>query len=156
MLFEVFFDPKARLRKEFKPRRFEDLFALQQHKNLSSSFDFITECLLPEAGHFYSIPGRKHPMVLDIATTADSAANTYRLKSIHCGGAGIMWLEDEDYSVEPGEIPNAEKMNIAKFEARLAEQMVIPSDLLTVNYLSFNKQGNERILFPYGWTVRKR
>ena len=47
-------------------------------------------------------------------------------------------------------------MTIAKFEARLAEQMVIPSDLLTVNYLSFDKQGNERILFPYGWTVRKR
>ena len=67
-----------------------------------------------------------------------------------------MWLEDEDYAVEPGEIPNAEKMTIAKFEARLAEQMVIPSDLLTINYLSFDKQGHERILFPYGWTVRKR
>ena len=95
-------------------------------------------------------------MVVDVATTTDSAANTHRLKSIHCGGAGIMWLEDEDYAVEPGEIPNAEKMTIAKFEARLAEQMVIPSDLLTINYLSFDKQGHERILFPYGWTVRKR
>lgn len=156
MLFEVFFDPKARLRKEFKTRRFEDLFALQQHKKLSSSFDFITECLLPEAGRFYSIPGRKHPVVVDVATTTDSAANTYRLKSIHCGGAGIMWLEDEDYAVEAGEIPNAEKLTIAKFEARLAEQMVVPSHLLTINYLSFDKQGNERILFPYGWTARKR
>lgn len=47
-------------------------------------------------------------------------------------------------------------MTIAKFEERLAEQMVVPSDLLTVNYLSFEKQGHERILFPYGWTVRKR
>lgn len=67
-----------------------------------------------------------------------------------------MWLEAEDYAVEPGEIPNAEKMNIAKFEERLAEQMVVPSHLLTFNYHSFDKMGHERILFPYGWTVRKR
>ncbi|BBU71490.1 hypothetical protein ICHIJ1_14090 [Fluviibacter phosphoraccumulans] len=156
MLFEVFFDPNARLRKEFKIRRFEDLFTLLQHKHLSSSFDFIAECLLPESSRFYSIPGRKHPVVVDVAATIDSEANTHRLKSIHCGGVGIMWLEDEDYAVEAGEMPYAEKLSIAKFEARLAEQLVVPSNLLTINYLSFDKQGNERILFPYGWTVRKR
>jgi len=38
----------------------------------------------------------------------------------------------------------------------LTEQMVVPSHFLTVIYLSFERQGNERILFPYRWTVRKQ
>jgi hypothetical protein len=38
----------------------------------------------------------------------------------------------------------------------LTERIVLPSHLLTVNFLSFERQGNERILFPYGWTVRKQ
>jgi len=32
----------------------------------------------------------------------------------------------------------------------LREQMLLPSYLLTVNFLSFKRQGNERILFHYG------
>ncbi|MFH1658179.1 MAG: hypothetical protein ABIG35_02600 [Pseudomonadota bacterium] len=61
---------------------------------------------------------------MGIVTITDSAAHTHLIKSIHCGGAGIIWLEGEDYAVEPGKTPNAEKMTIAKFEARLVEQMV--------------------------------
>lgn len=156
MLFELFFDAQAKLRKEFKTRKFQDLFFLQQHEDLSQSFDFLAECLLPDAGRFYSIPGKKHPVVVDVVTVSEGAAKTHLLESIDCGGANVLWLEDEDYAIEPGKPPQTEKLGISKFEERLAEQMVVPSHLLTVNYLSFERQGNERILFPYGWTVRKQ
>lgn len=43
MLFEVFFDPDARLRNDFKLRVFSELFELQRHKEFQSSFDFIAE-----------------------------------------------------------------------------------------------------------------
>lgn len=155
MLFEVFFDTGAKLRKEFKTRKFQELFFLQQHKELSPSFDFIAECLLPDANRFFSLPGKQHPVIVDVVTAADDT-NTHLLESIDCGGANILWLEDEDYAVELGEQPNNEKLAIAKFEERLAEQMVVPSHLLTVNYPSFEKHGAERILFPYGWTVRRK
>ena len=154
-LFEVFYDPKARLRREFKTRRFQDLFSLQQHKELTPSFDFIAECLLPDGGRFHSIPGKRHPLVVDAVTTPDSTATDHVLESLHCGGASILWLQDDDYGAEPGEPALREKLGIDKFEDQLAEQMVVPSHLLTINYLSFRKKGNEQIHFPYGWTARK-
>ena len=43
MLFEVFFDPDAKLRESFKMKRFQKLFDLRQHAELKPSFDFIAE-----------------------------------------------------------------------------------------------------------------
>ena len=156
MLFDVFYDSKAMLRKLPKYGEFQNLFFLQQHKELSASFDFIAECLLPDAGRFYAIPGKKNPVVVDVSTTPDAAANSHTLSAVHCGGASVLRLEDDDYAAKPGEPALCEKLSIAKFEERLAEQMVVPVHLLTINYVSFRKQGIERIQFPYGWTARKR
>lgn len=65
-------------------------------------------------------------------------------------------MEDADYDPEPGELPMLEKLNLAKFEERIAEQMLVPEALLTVKYASFPKTGKEKICFPYGWTMRKK
>ncbi|MCY1306293.1 hypothetical protein D9M70_561480 [compost metagenome] len=156
MLFEVFFDPDASLRKEFKMRKFQDLFRLQQHARLKSSFDFIAECLLPELGRFYAIPGKSHAVVVDVVTKAGAKAGNHVLKSVHCGGDDILWMEDADYAPEPGEAPLLEKLSLAKFEERIAEQMVVPTHLLTIKYASFSKKGDETIHFPYGWTARRQ
>ncbi|UCU99626.1 caspase family protein [Acidovorax radicis] len=156
MLFEVFFDPDARLRKEFKMRKFQELFHLQQHAQLKSSFDFIAECLLPEVGRFYSIPGKGHAVVVDVVTKAGAKPGSQVLKSVHIGGDNILWMEDADYAPEPGEAPMLEKLSLAKFEDRLAEQMVVPAEFLTINYASFSKTLAEQVYFPYGWTTRKR
>ncbi len=156
MLFEVFFDPNARLRKEFKTKRFQALFCLQQHTRLKSSFDFIAECLLPDIGRFYAVPGKSHAVVVDVVTKAGAKAGSHVLKSVHCGGDSIFWMEDADYAPEPGEPPMLEKLSLAKFEERIAEQMVVPAQLLTIKYASFSKTGDEKIYFPYGWTTRKR
>jgi len=34
--------------------------------------------------------------------------------------------------------------------------MFLPSHLLIVNFLSFERQGNDRILPPHGWTAHKQ
>ncbi len=153
MLFEVFYDPKAQLRKTLKTGKFLDLFALQPHKELAPSFEFIAECLLLDAGRFYALPGKKHAVVVDVVTKKDGVAN-HILESLHCSGASILRLEDPDYAPEPGEQPHREKLDLSRFETRLAEQMVVPAHLLTINYQSFQSHGGERIMFPYGWTAR--
>lgn len=156
MLFEVFFDPDARLRKDFKMTKFQDLFGLKQHADLKPSFDFIAECLLPDIARFYAIPGKSHAVVIDVVTKAGAKSGNHVLKSVHCGGDGILWMEDSDYAPEPGEAPMLEKLSLADFEERIAEQMVVPAYLLTIKYASFSKAGNETIYFPYGWTTRKQ
>ena len=79
-------------------------------------------------------------------------------QGIYFGGSNILWLEDLDYAPEPGETPPREKLSVTSFEEKLAEQMVVPTHLLNVKYASELDDGVTRpkILFPYGWTTRKR
>jgi len=155
MLFEVFFDPHAKLRQQFKLRSFERLFALQRHEVLWPSFDFIAECLLPEVARFHAIPGKRHEVAIDIKMKVVAGDGQLVLDSVTFGGKDILWLEDEDYLPEPGEAPSYAKLDLEEFEARLSEQMVVPSHLLKINYTSRAKPEKAVIHFPRGWTVRK-
>lgn len=155
MLFEAFYDRDGKLRKRFKLRKFGPLFALQRHKSLHSSFDFIAECLLPDAARFHAIPGKRHEVVVDVVTAPGAREGHHILSAVHHGGEDILWVEDEDYEPKPGDPPMRERLTIDKFEARLAEQMVVAPHLLCINYLSFAREGTERVHFPYGWTVSR-
>lgn len=156
MLFEVFFDPDARLRKDFKMGRFQTLFGLQQHPDLKPSFDFIAECLLHDIARFHALPGKSHAVVVDVVTKAGAKAGNHVLQAVHCGGADIFWMDDPEYAPEPGEPPMYRKIHITEFEEYLANEMVVPEALLTIKYSSFAKAGDETIHVPYGWTTRKR
>lgn len=156
MLFEVFFDPDGKLRKDFKTRQFHALFDLQQHADLKPSFDFIAECLLPDIARFHAIPGKSHAVVVDVVTKAGAQPGNHVLTAVHCGGADILWMDDPDYAPKPGETPKYRKLLVAEFEEHLAEEMVVPEGLLTIKYAAFSKAGNETIHVPYGWTTRKR
>lgn len=156
MLFEVFFDPDARLRKDLKMGKFQTIFDLQQYVDLKPSFDFIAECLLPEIARFYALPGKSHEVVVDVVTKAGAKPGDHVLQSVHCGGTDIFWMNDPDYAPEPGEAPMYRKMHITEFEDHLAEEMVVSEVLLTIKYSSFAKAGNETIHVPYGWTTRKQ
>lgn len=155
MLFEVFYDPNGQLRKRFKLRKFGTLFALLRHKKLHPSFDFIAECLLPNASRFHAIPGKRREIVVDVLTIPGAKERHHILSAIHFGGEDILWLEDEDYAPEAEDTPLREQLSIASFEERLAQQMVVAPHLLRVNYQSFEREGTERIHFPYGWTVSR-
>lgn len=156
MLFEVFFDPKANLRKEFKLLKFQQLFALQQHNELSTSFEFIAECLLPDIGRFYVLPGKSHQTVIDVATRNATSLNDNILEAVHLGGENVLWLEDQDYAPQPGEQVPYEKLSLSMFEDRVAEQLVVPRHLLTIKYQALSKRAGQTIRFPYGWTVRHK
>ncbi len=155
MLFEVFYDPNAHLREEFKTQKFQDLFRLQQHTELSPSFEFIAECLLPAVDRFYSIPGKSHQVVVDVNTTPGSKVHIHVLESLHCCGASILRMEDSEIQNAFNSRSRPAMLDIGTFEQRLADQMLMPIGLLTINYLSFKKKGNESISFPSDHTVRK-
>lgn len=155
MLFEIFFDSKAKLRGRFKIGKFNEVFSLQQHLDFAESFEFIAECLLPDIGRFYALPGKPHTVVVDVKCIPGASANSRILESIHFGGHSLLWLDDPDYAPEPGEAIFREKLQLSKFEKLVSDQIVVPAHLLTINYLSFRRTGNERMEFPLGWTVRK-
>jgi hypothetical protein len=156
MLFEVFFDPNAQLRKKFKLDQFELLFSLQRHKELLPSFDFIAECLLPESARFYAIPGKRQEVAVAVATHPAAKADHHILDSVHCEGSDIFWLEDEDYAPAPGEPAMTQRLSLEEFEQRLVEQMVVAPHLLKVKYLSLTRPEKAVLHFPLGWTARKR
>ena len=155
MLFEVFFDSDGKLRKDFKLRRFQVLFELQQHTELKPSFDFIAECLLPDIARFYALPGKSHAVVVDVVTEPGAKSGKHVLRAVHCGGADILWMDDPDYMPVPGEMPMYQKMSVPDFEEHLAKEMVVPKALLTIKYHSLLRGGNETIQVPYGWTTRR-
>ena len=157
MLFEVFYDPNGQLRTDFKLTMFGQLFALQRHKELKPSFDFIAECLLPDAARFYSIPGKAIEVAVDVSTRASVGKKGHHvLLAVHYQGGDILWMEDPDYEPAAGEQPMRETLTLYEFEQRLAEQMVVAPHLLKVNFDSFRVTGDETIAFPYGWTTKKQ
>ncbi|PUE62239.1 peptidase C14 [Limnohabitans sp. Rim8] len=156
MLFEVFFDPNAQLRKRLKLDQFEPLFSLQRHKELQQSFDFISECLLPEASRFHAIPGKQHKVAVDVASHLGTKVGHHYLESVHFEGVNIFWLEDEDYALEPGESIARQSFTLEKFERWLSAQMVVAPHLLKINYLTLDRAQNVALDVPRGWTARKR
>lgn len=147
MLFEIFFNGKGELREKFKLNFFNAVFQLQQYDELSESFDFISECLLPYSSRFYSIPGKPHSVAIEVVT-GKGAENPVR--EIFYGGMNILLAEDD--WVHDDEITHS-SISKSKFEEEISEQMIVPSHLLTVTY--GGKKDVKRLQFPYGYTTRK-
>jgi len=155
ILFEIFFDSAGALRRQFKDRFFGEVFALQQFDELSESFDFIAECLLPDAAHFYALPGKKHEVVVDVTTKRESE-DEYIVEAIDCGGASILAVEPDSFAADPAEPMKYERMSVSGFETKLSEQMMVPAHLLKIHYSSLRRSGYPRVLFPRGYSARKR
>lgn len=158
MLFEVFFDPLARPRANFKLGAFQSLFSLQQLKELAPSFEFIAECLLPDIGRFHALPGKSHPVVVDVVNKPSVKDGEYIVEKVIFGGIDILRIEDQDYTPEPGEEPMRRKLPVSAFEEMLAEQIVVPSHLFSVKYtndLVAPGGRHPKLLFPYGWTTSR-
>jgi hypothetical protein len=153
ILFEIFFDPAAQLRTKPKSRLLSEVFELQQYKELAGSFEFIAECLLPYAGHFYTLPGKGHEVAVDIVTHKKDE-NSYAVEGVFLGGKDILWKEDDEFDDDDGN-PHYITLKIDEFEARLCEEMVVPARLLTVTY-GFKKDPKKMLLFPRGGTTRKK
>jgi hypothetical protein len=154
MLFEVFFNSKGELRKIFKTERFNEVFRLQQFEDLSESFNFISECLILYVNRFYSIPGKKNRVAVDIISSS-AKSRPPKIKAVHVGGVDILWMEDDFFAKDPNNRVRYREMAIEKFEARCSEEMAVPAHLLKITY-DFNREKAEEIQFPWGYTLRKR
>lgn len=154
ILFEIFFDSNGQLRDQIKGRFFNEAFHLQKYPELSGSFDFIAECLVTQADRFHAIPGKMHPVAVDV-TTQKKGVNAHAVEAVYLGAVNILWLEDEDFADDDGQPLRYQTMDRSEFERRLAEEMAVPFHLLTVTYSS-GKNGPHHVQFPRGCTTRKR
>jgi hypothetical protein len=154
ILFEVFFGPQAQLRTKSKGRWLSQVFQLQQHVELSDSFQFIAECLVSHVDHFHVIPGKGHTAAVDVITK-EKTANVYVVEGVFFGGADVLWMEEDGFADDAGRPLGHVTITLNEFEARLSEEMLVPAHLLKVTY-TFEKSAKNTLLFPFGWTTRKR
>ncbi len=125
ILFEIFFDADGKLRETPKANVFEEVFALQEYQALKSSFAFIASALVPEAHHFFGIPGKDHAVSVDVSVDKKGTVD-----GIFFGGKNILAIED-DFLAESNAFRSLSRK---QFEADLAKQMLVPHRLLTVTY----------------------
>ena len=152
MLFEIFFGSDGEIRGEPKMPQFEQVFHLQQYNDLSSSFDFIAECLIPYASRYYAIPGTAHTCAVDIMVEPKSQN---KITAVFVEGKNVLRAKDEDYADENGAPTCYRSYSIKSLEKTLAEQMIFPQRQLKFTY-NEARANLEKIQFPEGWTVRKK
>jgi len=154
MLFEIFFNPEAQLRAKPKAQLLTAVFELQRYTELSGSFDFIAECLVSHADRFHSIPGKGLAVAVDVVTR-EKTHDAHTVEKVFLGGTDILWMEEDEFGDDSGNPVHYTTLSRLEFEARLSEEMVVPGYLLKVTY-DFKTSAKTALLFPYGWTTRKR
>lgn len=152
MLFEIFFNAKCELRATIKNGCFDEVFELQRHGELKSSFDFIAEALTAARGDFYSLPGKNHDLAVTVATK--KIKEGYRVEAVYVDGADVLRAQDDDWDVTDGE-RSFSCRNPKELNKQLSVELVVPSRLLKVTFTPAAAAKADEIQFPRGWTVRK-
>lgn len=151
MLFEIFFGPDGVVRDDPKIRFFDEVFRLQGYPDLSSSFDFIGECLIPYSRRFYTLPGQNHPCVVDVMI--DSVSQD-KINEVFVDSVNVLRVANLEYADDNGLPVRYSSYALESLEAKLAEQMVVPQRLLKFTYNELGSNIDE-LQFPVGWTVRR-
>ena len=152
MLFEVFFDPQAKLRSKIKANLFNELFDLRKHAALRDSFDFLAETLVASRGEFYALPGRGHELAVTIATK--KVKDAYRVDAVYVDGADVLRPEGEEWATDDDEGKLYSRRTAADFEGQLSQELVVPSRSLKITYTPPEAAAAE-LKVPVGNTVRK-
>jgi len=153
MLFEVFFNSDGEIRDTPKDSRFNELFSLQRYASTSSSFDFISECLLPYSNRFYAHPGKCGAVAIDVvlAQSSDDDPHTVRV----CIASEDLLRPDDSFGSKYEEPIRFRTFDREDFEERISRQLLIPLHLLSFTYSGVCKKPTA-LRFPRAWTVRKR
>ncbi|UPQ40655.1 caspase family protein [Providencia rettgeri] len=147
ILFEIFFNSKGEIRKDFKTSKFNLVFIQKFYSKFSGSFDFIAEILMKYQHRFYLIPGKNRKLNVDIVSDKNDEDENL-IKEIHFQGVNILRTNDGNERLDLSAYPISYNY-LVKF---LSEQMVIPLEQLEIT-CSFKQE--DRILLPYGITVKK-
>ena len=153
MLFEVYFNSNGDLRKEFKIRRLDVLFALQEFDGLDESFQFIAGCLRANPEAFHVIPGVNREVAMD-AVVKKRTDGSYLLREIRLSGKNILRVVDGDGDdINPPDHRLRSK-DRERFETELLEMLGIPKRLLKLSYPGA-RTAPEELAVPFGWTVAR-
>ncbi len=153
MLFEVFFDPNAKLRSEIKGNFFDEIFDLQKHTALKESFEFISETLVQSRGAFYAVPGRNH--LLSVSVVTKKVKESFRVEAVYVDGIDILHAADEESADDDLDARMYAWRTAGQFEEQLSKELVVPSRSLKVIYTAADA-ATAMLRVPYGYTVRRR
>jgi len=152
MLFEVFFDPTAKIREKIKSGLFNELFDLQKHASLQESFAFIAETLVASRGDFYLIPGRDHELAVTVR--ARKVDSVFRVEAVYVDGANILRLVDEEYADDDDNTRIYKRTSAVDLTEQLSEELVVPARSLRITFTP-TSAASSVLKFPLGYTVRK-
>jgi hypothetical protein len=71
------------------------------------------------------------------------------------GGVDILWMEDDFFAKDPGKPVQYRELRLERFEQQISVEMSVPAHLLKITY-DFNRDKIAEVLFPWGYTLRKR
>lgn len=152
MLFEVFFNSSGELRAKIKERMFNEVFELEQHKDLKLSFEFISETLLAVHADFYVLPGKGHELVVSVSIKKRQSG--LFVDAIYVDGINVLVAGEDIGDAGNDKIAyiytKAEVLN-----RELSEKLVVPSRLLKITYTMAEAQNSDELRIRRGWTVRK-
>jgi hypothetical protein len=152
MLFEIFFDPHAKLREKIKGNLFNELFDLQRHAALRDSFAFISETLVASRGAFYAVPGKDHELAVTVAT--EQVKDVYVIEAIYVDGVDVLRPEDDESATDDDATIFYSERSTPALKEQLSQELVVPSRLLKITYTPKGATKGP-FKFPLGHTVRK-
>ena len=127
MLFEIFFNSKGELRKDFKTSKFEDLFELSKVPDFEASFALISEVLTPYQSRFVVLPGRTRPVNVDVQTVELDTGERL-ITGIFVDAANVLRTSRSSESPSSSSYP----IRHEKLVQQICTGLLMPSLLVTV------------------------
>lgn len=152
ILFEIFFNSRGDIRKDFKMSLFNSVFELIAFPEYASSFEFISEVLINYKNRFYVIPGKPTGVIVDVNVAQNSEGESV-VSGIFFEGFNILRKSDDPMAIFFKDKSPLYPMTLAQLKEQISKEMVIPLSQLTVNPIS--NISTKGMLFPSYHTVSK-
>ncbi|MBK6957688.1 MAG: caspase family protein [Nitrosomonas sp.] len=132
VLFEIFFNSKGELRKDFKISYFNTVFEMKKFVEFAPSFDFISEVLINYQNRFYVVPGKPRNVTVDISTTLNANGESV-ITGIYFEGFNILRQSDDPMAMYFKDKPSFYPTNLDRLRDQISMEMIIPLSQLTLN-----------------------
>lgn len=131
-LFEIFFNSKGELRRDFKISLFNTVFELSEFPEFEPSFEFISEALINYPNRFYVVPGKKRTVTVDISTVQNEKDESV-ITGVFFEGFNILRRSDDPMAVFFKDKPSFYPTSLERLKDQISMEMVIPLAQLTLN-----------------------
>lgn len=156
ILYEIYFNSKGKLRKNFKIGYYSPVLKTASTGKYNSSCKFIWEYLQQYSQRVLYLPGTDKILYLDVVISLDET-DDYFLETLSLEGINILYnaegTELYDYEVD-GDFFKA-SLKISAFESKIQEYIVAPKENIIFNYSNKQFDPDEHIIVPYEFTLLK-